>query len=145
MACEGTSSDAESASLEVTLSVDALLMDIELYCDGVAVDLSENDGSSSSSLGGVGWLPRYPCADGEVKLENTGNVDIEVSYYRGSTLYDAESLGQGSTITVADTTEDNQHWILELAGDNTIVDADRLTMGDNGRAYLIVETTNDQD
>ncbi len=68
-----------------------------------------------------------------------------MSYYRGSTLYDAESLGQGSTITVADTTEDNQHWILELAGDNTIVDADRLTMGDNGRAYLIVETTNDQD
>ena len=150
VAVAGTSAAAdgttEDVTLDVALTLEALLMDVELYCDGIAMDLSDPEGSSSSSLGGIGWLPNYRCPGGVMTLENIGNVDIELSYYQGDDLERTETLAAptsdeaGDLITVADgSDEDNLYWILELAGNNTIGDADRLSMGDNGRAYMIVE------
>lgn len=40
--------------------------------------------------------------------------------------------------------DESGYWTLERAGGNTIADADRLTMGDNGRAYLIVEAFDEE-
>jgi len=137
--------DDESLELEVSVTVEAELMEVELRCDGIALDLGAPEGSSSSSLGGIGWLPTYKCVDGVAEMENTGNVDIALSLMLGVSIESTITLAPGDSATVADAADPALSWVtLQLDGANTIVDPGGLVMGTDGSAYLRVDTLSDE-
>jgi hypothetical protein len=128
----GSTVDAESAamSLEVqaNLRVTARVMDIELYDGDRLVNLGAAQESSSTGLGGLGFIWGYYVSD--PRIVNIGNVDIQVSTYPDGELRPpaTESLPVGATLEL-------EPRDVRLQS-NTVADSARFQIGNDGAAYI---------
>jgi hypothetical protein len=125
------SSGGSTTSVVADLQIFARVMDVELRNGAQVVDLSAPSGSVSSTLGGLGFVTVYTAAN--PSLVNTGNVDIEVSSYGGgSAVSSVSTLAVGATLPLA---PDNA---VRLQA-NTVADASRFQIGNDGAAYFYVQ------
>lgn len=130
-------------SLFAELTINALIMDIELFDGDSIIDLTTPDGSGSSNLGGLGFI-RYYNYSLVPKINNIGNISMTVSvYYEDIDKYFLGSIEPDDTLIVDFPEQPNDtlgaersFGLIELDGDNTITDNDRLQLGNNGRAYF---------
>jgi hypothetical protein len=128
----GSTVDADglTTSLEVqaSLRVTAKIMDIELYDGDRRVTLGVPNGSSSSSLGGLGFVWGYSTSD--PRIVNIGNVEIQVSTYPEGELAPPTTfpLPVGETLEV-------EPLSVRLQS-NTVADGARFQIGNDGAAYF---------
>jgi hypothetical protein len=125
---------ATEVGFEALMSVEARVMDVELYDGTDLVDLTDPSGSSSTNLGGLGFQ-RFYYIGSAASLTNTGNVDIEVIFYDFNdtpTVVD-DLLAPGASITVPST--------VSTVGlkSNTVTNGARLQLGNDGVAYFRLE------
>jgi len=139
LAITGSTTDAggaaEDVGLDVTLTATAKVLDVAIDCGGRALDFARGQGSHSSNLGGLGFVPQYRCETPRT-LTNTGNVAVDVSYAVADRIGPiALTVAPGDTGALGD----DGNLTMVLAGDNTIADNDRLQIGNDGRAYFTLE------
>jgi hypothetical protein len=119
--------------LDVTLRVDAKVMDVELRSGTQIIDLTQPSGSISTNLGGLGFARAYfyTPANG-AQLTNTGNIDIDVTYYNGRVVSGHATASPNQTVPVvfADATT-----FVALAS-AAVTDNKRLQLGNDGVAYF---------
>ena len=82
----GVTTDENGTNIPVSifaeLTINALIMDIELFDGDSIIDLTTPDGSGSSNLGGLGFIRNYNYSL-VPKILNIGNIPISVSVYYG--------------------------------------------------------------
>jgi hypothetical protein len=136
-----------SIALNVDLTVDAKVMDIELVDNGTSLDLTKPWGSSMGALelGGLGSARLYCYPEGTLEIKNTGSVDIRATLtgQNTSTWGDVTAelnIARGATQVVQyPVGADSSILYIALDGSNTVTDYRRLQLGDDGRAYLAVQ------
>ncbi len=139
----GTTTDENEVNIPISLFVEliinALVMDVELFDGDSIIDLTTPEGSRSSNLGGLGFIRAYTYSS-IPKILNTGNIPITASVYYGDVdKYVLGSIGPNDTLVVNLPDYhggEKSHGIIEIDGDNTIADNDRLQLGNNGMAYF---------
>jgi hypothetical protein len=132
----GTSAEGED-SLVVHLAVDAKVMDISLFNGGQEVDLLSHSGARSSTKGGLGFIRRYLNMT-DPSITNTGNVSINVTYYRDDEDVIAQQvLEPGNSMDINMPAGDVVS-LVELDS-KTVCDPDRFLMGNDGKAYFFLD------
>jgi len=127
-------SETTEVGFEALMSVEARVMDIELYDGTDVVDLANPSGSSSTNLGGLGF-ERFYYIGSTASMTNTGNVDIEVIFYDFNdtpTVVDELLVPDGSIAVPSTATT------IGLKS-NTVTDGARLQLGSDGVAYFRLE------
>jgi hypothetical protein len=131
-------SDTIDISSDFEFTVNAKLMDIKLYAGNKEIDLTKNYDGSSTTLGGLGFMRHYNAGSGNLEIENTGNVDIELTYGSDKDL-------NGSDIAMLKPNEKKQMEIIgynfmtfQLDGNGTIADNKRIELGNDGKGYFRV-------
>lgn len=117
-------SDTINLSLEIDVSVNALIMDVELKSDGEIIDLTKPIGLSTTTVGDLGWIRNYNVGS-DLEIENTGNVQITLTI--GSTQVE---LNPEEIQTF------NSTGIVQLDGDGTITNHERIQLGTDGIGYF---------
>jgi hypothetical protein len=72
--------DTIEISSEFEFTVNAKVMDIKLYANNSEIDLTRNYEGWSTTLGGLGFMRLYNVNTDSLEIENTGNVDIDLTY-----------------------------------------------------------------
>jgi hypothetical protein len=125
--------DTIEISSEFEFAVNAKVMDIKLYVNNSEIDLTKNYGGSSTTLGGLGFMRLYHVSSGNLEIENTGNVDIDLTY--GS---DNEILMPNEKKQIEMSA--GKIMIFGLDGNGTIADNNRIQLGNDGIGYFTVST-----
>jgi hypothetical protein len=132
----GTSEDDQETSLVVGLTVEAKIMDISLFNVGQEVDLSSPNGARSSTAGGLGFISRYINIT-EPSITNTGNVAINVTYYRDDKeIIEQQVLEPNASMDINMPVDDSSLVVLDS---KTVYDHDKFLLGNDGKAYFFLD------
>jgi hypothetical protein len=127
--------------LEVTLTVDAQILDLDLFCDEELIEFETSDATFGTiPYGGMQSLPGYFC-DGQWVIMNTGTVDFTVQSYDLVTHEPLETLACApeESIAISDLSEpESPAVVIEIDGDNTVSDGERHIVGNNGNIYFVI-------
>ncbi len=126
-------SDTIDISSDFEFTVNAKVMDIKLYVDNSEIDLTKNYDGASTTLGGLGFMRLYRVKPGNLEIENTGNVTIDLTYGGNKEMLKPNEKTQieifgGSNIT------------FSLDGNGTIADNNRIQLGNDGIGYFMIST-----
>jgi len=128
---------------DFNFTVNAKRMDINLYNDGNLIDLLNPQGTASFSInfGGLGNIRLYTVtSSGNIRLENTGNVDIAINQ---SVMLDGGSFMKMDVIALpqdqfVDIYFSDQHTVFSLDSKGTITDDARIQLGNDGNGYFAI-------
>jgi len=132
----GTSVEG-NASLVVSLAVEAKVMDINLLSGAQQVDLTGPTGASSSTAGGLGFIVRYINITNP-SITNTGNVAINVTYYRDDEEVIGQQVLEPSGTMAINMPAGDERCLVELDS-KTVCDTDRFLIGNDGKAYFFLD------
>jgi hypothetical protein len=124
--------DTISISAVYDLMVFAKVMDVKLYVGNSEIELTKNYEGISTTLGGLGFMRIYHVRSGNLVIENTGNVDIDLTYGN-----DHEKLEPDANIKIV---MPEKNMIFKLDGNGTISDNNRIQLGNDGIGYFTVST-----
>ena len=130
------SRDTIHVDLRATLQVNAQLADIEIYDSNGLVQL---DAPAGTVLGAIAPWPitRYTVADGNVRLLNTGNVDVQVRIYRRTGTNEYEEIDVSLAPSEENTVERARELVVvRVDANRTITDAARLPIQQDGLIYI---------
>lgn len=129
--------DTIKISNSFDISVNAKVMDIELYEGSNKIDIAHSTRSISSNLGGLGFLRAYSINDTSmISLKNTGNVDIDLYY--GDIMGAQENhilLTQSDSVSL-NLPDFFTAFILNSKG--TITENSRIQLGNDGKGYFSI-------
>ena len=131
--------DTIEISSDFEFTVNARVMDIKLYVYNSEIDLTKNYGGSSTTLGGLGFMRLYHVGTGNLKIENTGNVDIDLIYGSNFTYGSNNEILEPNEIKQIEISA-GQNMIFGLDGNGTIADNNRIQLGNDGIGYFTVST-----
>lgn len=126
--------DTVSIRSSYDFTVDAKVMDIKLYVDNSEFDITKNYGGMSTTLGGLGFMRCYFIDSGNIEIENTGNIDIDLTYGSNKVLLEPNAKKQIDIIT----DEFTPPMIFRLDGNGTITDNNRIQLGNDGIGYFSI-------
>jgi hypothetical protein len=137
-----------SITFDVDLSLNALVLDIELKGPDGAVDLKKNDGFQNSYLpSNIIQVPTYIIPGCDITIKNNGNVPItlQVIYYYDWVGSAATPLfSHTSSFTVKIDSElviprNNTDIIMKIDGSNTAFNSNQLFSLPSGQCGLLVK------
>jgi hypothetical protein len=123
--------DTIDISSEFEFSVNAKVMDIKLYANNSEIDLTRNYEGSSTTLGGLGFMRLYNVNTDSLEIENTGNVDIDLTYGSNNEILEPNEKKQIKNIN---------KMIFRLDGNGTIADNKRIQLGNDGIGYFRINS-----
>jgi hypothetical protein len=123
--------DTIKINSEFELAVNAKVMDIKLYVNNSEIDLTKNYNGWSTTLGGLGFMRSYNVRADSLAIENTGNVDINLTYENNNEMLKPNEKKQIEVI---------HHMIFRLDGNGTIADKNRIQLGNDGIGYFTIST-----
>jgi hypothetical protein len=123
--------DTIKISSEFEFIVNARVMDIKLYANNYEIDLTRNYDGWSTTLGGLGFMRLYNVNSDSLEIENTGNVDIDLTYGSNNEILEPNEKKQIKNI--------NQ-MIFRLDGNGTIADNKRIQLGNDGIGYFRINS-----
>ncbi len=137
----GTTTDSVGASiavaLDATLTANALLFDIQITDAFGVVDLAITNGTVLGiPEAGGGNVPNI-AVEGDILVENTGNVDIVVT--ANATVPGSGTLTPGMPISFPNTDSNPNTLILIMDGGGTVSDQSRLPILNNGLIILSID------
>lgn len=126
----------------------ARVVNIELYNkNGTEIDLDAPIGSMGGSehSGGLGGVRVYGTLTQEFKVKNTGNVTIELEgrHYIGALGFTTDyTIEPGESLLIdlyfPEQPDAGYTTLFSVDGNGTVTDNERLSMGNNGKAYLVI-------
>ena len=130
--------DTITISSSYDFTVEAKVMDIKLYVDGSEMDITKNTGEVTSSFGGLGSLRVYLINSGNLEIENTGNVNINLTY--GSNNIDITDGGKNMLLKPNDKKQISisGEIYFKLDGNGTITYYNRIQLGNDGMGYFVI-------
>lgn len=135
-----------TVSSEFKFKAEAKKMDIQLFDGATEIDLKNPTTFSSGvpAVGGIGALPGYYAPSNEIKIKNTGNVEIEVGM-RLCCMGNRETKvtiqpNNSATFTLpADiNTPEYRTTIFSLNGKGTVSDPSKIQLGTDGVGYFMI-------
>lgn len=123
--------DTIEISSEFELKVNAKMMDIKLYVNNSEVDITRNYLWWSSTLGGIGFVRTYEISANSLEIENTGNVDIDLTYGSNNEILEPNDKKQIELFSGI---------VFKLDGNGTITDNKRIQLGNDGIGYFRIRT-----
>ena len=120
--------DTIEISSDFEFTVNARVMDIKLYVNNSEIDITKNYEGISTTLGGLGFMRLYNVT-GNLEIENTGNVDIDLTYGNNNEMLEPNEKKQIETIRF-------DRMIFSLDGNGTITDNKRIQLGNDGIGYF---------
>lgn len=143
--------DSVEVSATFDMIVSAKQMDITLYSNNVEIDFS-NSNAIGQWVGlefesGLPSIPGYDFDPTNLKVKNTGNVEISLSLSNLASGPDIISMvlqpNEIEQINLpAPVNTDYYFALLELDGNGTITDRSRIRLGINGKGYLVLQHQN---
>jgi hypothetical protein len=121
---------------EFFIEVFAQLMDIEISYSGNLLDLTKWSGAVSSNLGGLGFVRYYKINTDQIRISNTGNVELTI-YYGDEKEIDAKFIVLLPDESGSIDLEDDLVYV-KLDADGTITDDRRIQIGNDGNGYLCI-------
>ena len=135
--------DTINISNSFDISVNAKVMDIELYKDSNKIDLTNPNVHGSSNLGGIGWIRIYYVNDtSTINIKNIGNVNIDLYYGNFDNQNNHILISQSDSVSINPV--DDCCTVIVLDSKGTITDNSRIQLGDDGRGYLQIMRFYDQ-
>jgi hypothetical protein len=136
--------DTVDISSSFDFSVNAKVMDIELFKDGDIIDIENPTGSvfatALANLGGLGSLRYYSAWDtSAISIKNTGNVGIDVYYGDESNQDNFVSIQESDSVSID---MPNFITVIVLDSKGTITENNRIQLGNDGKGYLSVIKNN---
>jgi len=128
--------DIIDISSTYSVEIFAKIMDIKIYCNGNELDLTDTDGSTSSNLGGLGFIRYYHTNSDQIEIENTGNTEIKIYYGYEDNLSNSLTLLPGESGNATLVFGETIYFMFD--SDGTITDDQRLQLGNDGNAYLCI-------
>lgn len=134
--------DIVNVESSFTFTVNAKVMDVELFDGDTERDLTLSDGTTSGvpNAGGLGAVEGYVTESGTIKIKNTGNVNIRV---KAVTSFSVEDVFHDAVITPGQSTTfditDKYFVHVTLDGNGTITDNNRIQLGNDGSGHFWLE------
>ena len=126
--------DTIEISNSFDISVNAQVMDIELYEGPDKINIANPNGSSSSNLGGLGFLRFYSVYDtSTISIKNIGNVAIDIYYGDTDIQNNHIMISQSDSISINPV---DFHTVIVLDSKGTITDNSRIQLGNDGKGYF---------
>jgi hypothetical protein len=142
--------DSVEVSSIFDVTVNAKQMDIKLYSNDLEIDFS-NSNAIGQWIGlefesGLPSIPGYDFNPSNLKIKNTGNVEISLSLSNLASGPDTIRMvlqpNQLEPINLPVPIGDYYFALFELNGNGTITDRSRIRLGTNGKGYLILQHYN---
>jgi len=132
--------NGDSVEIKSTYSfqVNARVMDVSLFQDDKEIDLTKPFASTSSNLGGLGFIKMFRVSYANVTLQNKGNVDINSTSYTQD-LSGAMVKGKPVMAFAGQPLQmdiKKGFTIIELDSDGTITNDEKIQIGNNGKGYF---------
>lgn len=139
-----TAKDGNSIHLKSVFSftVNAKVMDVRVFANDSEINLTDPKSSVmfSKSYGGLSTIRYYQISSNNLKIVNTGNVNISVQTYKNmSSGIETKSEyfdlipSQSNTMKLTDGLT-----LFELDSDGTITDDSRIQLGSDGKGYFAI-------
>jgi len=134
------SDDTLSVQTQATMQVNVQLADIELFDINGVVRLDSTTGSIAGAV--TTWpLPPLIVADGNLRLVNSGNVDLQIRTYQRRESLEYEEI---DSLSVSPTEEIivERRWettVISIDTNETVTDPDRLTIYQDGLVYILCD------
>jgi len=120
-----------------SLSVNAKIMDIQLFDNLNEIDLTNPSGVVGPGLGGLGFLRRYTINTLDtISIRNIGNVPINLNYGSYNDLNNSMLIPVSSSVSVSITNLIGNLFYFELNSNGVITNNNRLQLGNDGNAYF---------
>ncbi|MCX6268809.1 MAG: hypothetical protein NTW16_15900 [Bacteroidetes bacterium] len=124
------------------ITVNAQVMDIELYEGSDKINLTTPKGSVSSNLGGLGFIRVYSIYDtSRISIKNIGNVTIDLFYGDPYIQNNHIAIFQSDSVSIKLADFIN---MLVLDSKGTITDNSRIQLGNDGKGYFSIVKDNHQ-
>jgi len=130
----------ETVTISATyqLTFNAKVADFELTIGGVTKNISMGDGRVDTPYGNLSKGNIYYLNNNIVKIQNTGNVDLNLrllghEYY--NVVYSTYTVAQGQTITINTPLSPFNQWV-EVDGSHSVFDFKIYDVGNNGKVYF---------
>jgi hypothetical protein len=135
--------DTIEISNSFDFSVNAKVMDIELYEGSNKINLENRTTSVATPLGGLGFITYYSIYDTSmISIKNIGNVDIDLYYGDITGTQDNHILlSQSDSISFKPT---DYLTAIVLDSKGTITIPSKIPMGDDGKGYFCINKNNHQ-
>lgn len=130
------SGDTTEVFSRFDVSVFAKVMDVEIYENDSKIDLTSNNGSLGTNLGGLGFMRMYIIDQtSSFSVKNIGNTKIDLYYGNDDNQTQMVTLNQSDSTTI-DLTNDLNVIVLDSKG--TITDNSRIQLGNDGKGYIAI-------
>ena len=135
--------DTIEISNSFDISVNAKVMDIELYEGSNKINMENRTKSIATPLGGLGFISYYSIYDTSmISIKNIGNVDIDLFYGDITGTQDNHILLSQSDSVSFKPSDIFTAIILDSEG--TITKNSKIPMGDDGKGYFCIIKDNHQ-
>lgn len=129
--------DSVKIASTYSFKVNAKVMDVGIFAGDQEIDLTKPFASTSSNLGGLGFIRLYNVSSNKLTFKNTGNVDIHLTTYQ----QDNSIVIKGQPIPIATGSAiqlviKQEFSTIELDSDGTITNDTRIQLGNNGKGYF---------
>lgn len=135
-----------NSTFDVTVS--ARQMDIKLYSNDVEIDFSSSNAVGqwigTEFASGLPSIPAYDADPSNIKIKNTGNVEIKLSLISMTPGPDTVRMvlqpNQLESINYPPRDNTPLYFaLLIMDGNGTITDRSRVRLGTNGKGYVIIQ------
>jgi hypothetical protein len=135
--------DTIEISNSFDISVNAKVMDVELYEGANKINMEDRTTSIATPLGGLGFITYYSVYDTSmITIKNVGNVDIDLFYGDiTGTIDNYLLLSQADSVSFKPS-----DWMTAIVLDSkgTITRNSKIPMGDDGKGYFCIIKNNHQ-
>jgi len=125
-----------SATYELVFN--AKVAAFKLFIGGMTKDITVGDGRVTTPYGNLSKGSIYYINNNIVKIQNTGNVDLNLrllGHESHNTLYSIYTVPQGQVVTINTPLSPFNQWI-EVDGSNAVFDFSTYDVGSNGKVYF---------
>jgi hypothetical protein len=126
--------DTIEISNSFDISVNAKVMDIELYEGSDKINMENRTGYAALPIGGLGFVSYYSIYDSSmISIKNTGNVDIDLYYGNVEAQDNHILISQSDSVSFKPS---DSYAVIVLDGNGTITRYSKIPIGDDGKGYF---------
>jgi len=125
-------------SLNADIKINASVMDIKMLKNGQEIDMKQSPGITTTreTESGLIWVRTHPTNGEEVSLENTGNVDLDITFKILGGQTNTQKVTPGEKFNLGRIISPT---LIILDSQGTITDKSKIQIGTDGKGYFVLD------